>query len=200
MSRALPAVLVLALCFVATPAQAVFITVNFFADIGSLGTGSGSFSFDSSLIPSGGGSVGSLSGTTDLASSISFVYTDAQFGTGTHSWDSSNSGVGYLNFDSNGNLIDWQMGGDTNGIFSNPLGTPVALDFLIRSVPVTPPGSTLGPEIFAFDSGIADGSTAITGPQGLVVHWSAPEPATWLLVSVGFLGMISKRRRIGDKQ
>ena len=65
MSRIVLAVLaasLLSVAFAAAPAQAVLITVNFTVarasgDLSNFPTASGSFSFDGSLIPAGGGDV-----------------------------------------------------------------------------------------------------------------------------------------------
>ena len=191
MIRSLLLVFSIAALFVAAPAHAVLYTVNFTVAHGFGGGGSGSFSFDGSIIPSGGGTVGGLLATVDLVSDLDVVFTNP--GEGNLAFDSSNAGVGYLVFDSSGNLTQWQMGGDANGIGSNPLSS-AGVDFRIQA---------LSPSEFVtvqFADGLITNSSGST--SGGTVVWSitsssgsAPEPGAWALLSVGLVWLVPTRRR-----
>ena len=162
----------------ASPAQAVLITVSF---------GTNSFTFDSSLIPTGGGVVGDISSNVDLANSISFAI-------GPHTWNSSNAGVNYLRFDGSGNLLEFFMGGDASGIGNSVIDLPSELDFRWYS--------TLGDYAFQFDDGTTAQQGGGSGPTAMFTvspqppyPASVPEPAPWMLLSAGLAGIAVSRRR-----
>ena len=67
----------------------------------------GTFTFDSGLIPEGGGFV--MDDTGQLASDIAFDW-------GSTSWTEANAGVVALRFDQNGGLRHFRMAGATNGL------------------------------------------------------------------------------------
>jgi hypothetical protein len=171
----------------AGPAHAVLITVNFTvtADptdpVNSGATANGSFSFDSSIIPPGGGG---------LAEPIPTVAGFNLTWDGT-SWDDATTSFGAIDgnpvlngmhFDSSGNMTNWV-------VFSDPGGV----------LPSDPDHF----RIFAFGGsgefqyhnfGTADGFIG-------TVTWSTttgsvPEPSSWMLLGAGFLGMMGVVRRI----
>ena len=176
-----PVLAVVSLAVAASPAQAILITVNFSSSIGS-----GSFSYDDAIVVLGG-AVGSLGGSTDLASNISFSG-------GAGVWDSGNAGVNYLQFDAAGGLIGWQLGGDVNGIGSTGSG---GTDFYVRTSP------DFGD---AFDYRIDQGFLTIGGSGSAayntdvvtytVEQQAAPEPAAWMLLSGALVGLVTVRRRV----
>ena len=194
MVRTLVWVLALAAVFVTTPAQAILYTVNFTVNAGFAGSGSGSFSFDGSIILPGG-TVGSLLGTDDFSSDSNVTLTHPTIPAfGTQTWSSVNSGVGYLVFDSSGNLTEWQMGGNPEGIGSDPALSPL-LDFRIQSLSSEETASTKW-------SPAADASN-VSGPLASnIVVWSitssgsASEPGSLALLGFGLAGILATGRRV----
>ncbi|HET9252569.1 MAG TPA: PEP-CTERM sorting domain-containing protein [Candidatus Eisenbacteria bacterium] len=169
------AALALSFVFGAVPAQAVLITVNFTVrpastDLSSPPIGSGSFSFDDSLIPPGGGDV------------FGFVPIDsASFTWAGVTWTPSNSRVDVLQFNASGDLIGFRYhGGSAPGLSGNS-------DFLVRAY-------VDGTSEFAYrQEGILRiGSVASwSTDQG-----AAPEPATSLLLLGGLIGVMTASRRV----
>jgi hypothetical protein len=137
MSRNLLVALALAVLSLAAaaPAHAVLITVNFtvtsapndpsFPGAGGT-TSSGSFTFDSSVIPS---SPGTVLAPPDLATGISFTW-------GGNTWTENGAGLYSLTFASQGTwevqpglfLTDWALAGD---IFGTGLAN-ITPDFLVN--------------------------------------------------------------------
>ena len=166
----------------AVPAHAFLITVNFTVagdpnDPDNAGTSaSGSFSFDSSIIPPGGGGI-------DNPATSGFNLT----WDGT-SWDDTNASFGSivadeaLVFDSGGQLVDWNAFGDPNLIAMDG-----GDDFILEGVGV--------PGFFYVKSG---SSTLYTG----TVSWTtstttgeAPEPGSLLLFGPALLALGAFRGR-----
>ena len=182
MLRALPVMLVLAVLSLAhaVPAKAVLITVNFNA----AGISSGTFTFDSSIVDPGN-PVGDVNGSTDLASSISITDTFGQ------TWTSANAGVNYLAFDSSGNLTEWILGGDVDGI--NNVGVPFVADFRVNVLS----GGSIGEAQSASGLYILNLNTVTWSfsPQPPYDGGAAPEPASWLLLGGALVGLVGVRRR-----
>lgn len=179
MSRIVLAVLaasLLSFAFAAAPAQAVLITVNFTvnrspADFSNPPSASGSFSFDSSLIPAGGGDIHIGSGIPINA---------ALFTWSGVTWNKTNSFVDVLQFDSSGQLTGFRyFAGAGPSLDVNP-------DFLVRTF-------TDGTTDFEYKTGGVP-------YMGSVVSWStdqvtASEPAAWWLLATACVGMVASRRR-----
>lgn len=199
MSRRIASLLVLAALSLAmaAPAQAVLITVNFSVtgnnalDLANQGvTSNGSFTFDSSLIPAGGGTP---AGPFPYESSISFSWD------GT-TWTSANADVTYLAFDAQGQLTAWRLGGSPStssaiGAFANADDVQFNTDNL-ASFSYTHQGNTVN--VFGVTGmtwTVDYGQTGGNGDTG----GSAPEPTTWMLLLGGVLGAMSIRRRGGDR-
>lgn len=174
------AVSLLSFALVPAPAQAVLITVQFTVargpgDSGSPPTGSGSFSFDDSLIPPEGGDLVIISGIPISSASFNWAGT---------SWTTANSAVDVLHFSSSGELLGFRYrGGSTAGVVDNP-------DFLVRRFP---DGSGLANTFeYRYGGRFYTGSfLSWSTDQG-----SAPEPAAWWLFATACLGMAVSRRRL----
>jgi hypothetical protein len=184
MSRSVPFLAVLAglSLALAAPAHAVLITVNFTlavdassTDLPNAGTSTnGSFTFDSSLIPAGGGSLS----PGPYESSINFTFD------GT-AWTSANADVYNLQFDSSGNLTAWRLGGAPGGA-TNISAFNNADDILFTG------GTTMSYAKQGNTTRIFAGNLTWSVDSGTQ---TAPEPASWLLLVGGILGVAGVRRR-----
>ena len=188
MPRLVPVLLaVLAVSIFAVPAHAVLITVDFSVTgtdpVNNGITASGSFSFDSSIIPAGGGTIQEFG--VGLESDLLFVWD------GT-TWDESNAGVPVLTFDSNGVLTDFLVGGAPGGFDSigmNGTGNHPD-DFFLYTV--------TGNNRYARNGDTNSGTLnayAFSNVTWSVRSESAPEPSAWALLGVGLLGLSMARRR-----
>ena len=183
MSRSLPVALALALLSlaVAVPAQAIVYSITFTvladpADAAHVGqTATGSFSFDGSIIPLGGGTV------------VSPALTNVNFSWDGTTWTDANAGSFYLGFDAGGNLTNWFLGGDpttVSGIDGSP-GAPD--DFWVKVA-------------FSDFTYHDDSTPSTTILYGTLTSWSvstgnAPEPGTFALLGPGLLALGLVRRR-----
>ena len=183
----------LLLCAVSipNPAHAVLITVNFSVGgdpsdpvNGSL-TGTGSFSFDSIIIPSGGGIL--FDNTTGLGlSALSFTWDG-------HTWSELDADAYNLGFNSGGNLVFWNIGGAPVNFAQ--LSALVYPDFVLAGA------AGGGGGIFSYTTANSPdrGEGIYTGS---VASWSiasAPppvaEPGTLSLLGMGLLPLGLIRRR-----
>ena len=181
MSRNVFAALAVALftVLVVTPAHAVLITVNFTVTgassdpVNAAATASGSFSFDSSIIPPAGGIV-----LDPVTSGFNFSWD------GT-SWTDANASSLEIEFDAAGNVLFWYMYGDPNGSFMMNSPNPVD-DFQMAASP--------GGSEFRYTRE-GDELTYRSSMTYTIDTGSAPEPAPWMLAGAGLLAMISTARR-----
>ena len=181
MTRTVLAALALTLLSVAlaVPAHAVLITVHFTvtgaADdpVNAGVTANGSFSFDSSVVPVGGGEV-----FNPVVSGFDLTWD------GT-SWTDANASVSYLAFDAGGDLTTMQLHG-------NPFGGFMLLNPTVDDFGVYIGGGSL---VFDYTREGVDG----VGYRGTfsytVSTGSAPEPASWMLLGGALLGVVGAVRR-----
>jgi len=164
----------------AVPAHAVLITVHFTVTgaandpVNAGVTTNGSFSFDSGVVPVGGGEV------FDPAVSGFNLTWD-----GT-SWTDANASVSYLAFDAGGDLTTMQLHGD-------PFGGLMLLNPAVDDFGVFNTGGSL---VFDYTRDGVDGVGYRGAFSYTVSTGSAPEPASWMLLGAGFLGLAGTVRRL----
>jgi hypothetical protein len=187
MNRVLLSLLaLLVLAFVALPntAHAYLITVNFAvtgdaADpLHGSDTGSGSFSFDSSLIPSSlpGGPSDTVNGLD--VTSLDFTWAG-------HTYSTADADVYALSFDSSGKLTGFALGGSVNGLTGIAANVD---DFRMNAAGwmYTYPGAV---NVWGFPGDILEVNWTVDYGQ-------APEPGSLALVAPFLaLGLIRRRRR-----
>jgi hypothetical protein len=167
------------LLFAAAPmSSAEPITIRFTlipdpADRINLDPSHGTFTFDSSIIPAGGGEV--MDDAARLASDISFRW-------GSTMWTEENAGVVFLRFLPSGQVHDFRFGGAPNGVLAI-FHTPID-DFWGNSVVMN--YTLLGQAHEHF-------FTALVSSPDIPV----PEPATFLLFGAGAAYLV--RRRSGSR-
>jgi len=175
-----------------TPVLAEPITVNFKAfpapnDPVNRGPSRGFFTFDSSMIPAGGGQV--------QDSTFGLHVDEIRFQWGSTLWSAANADVGELLFDRSGGLSGFVLGGikegRQGGIYSYTTGPPAAvIDDIFASAFFNPRGSIT--YTLAGIGGDFQGSLvtdAFASPT--------PEPASLLLLAAGaaVVGRTRWRRR-----
>lgn len=140
------------------------------------GPSSGSFTFDSSLIPPGEGLLSSPSG---LATSVSFFW-------GSTLFDITTADVIELRFDASGALDFWHLGGRSNGLaaWRSQPAELVVDDFSLSA------GAGGGSSFYTLQghAGTFRGSVVTDTPAPV------PEPSTWLLIGSGALALLRRRR------
>jgi hypothetical protein len=117
---------------VALPARADSITITFTVfpapgDPVNSAPSTGSFAFDTSLIPSGGGRVENVASGLG-ATTINFMWSHTL-------WTTANADLGELRFSRSGRLVDFFLGGFSGGLTGFLTGPPEAVvdDFAILS-------------------------------------------------------------------
>ena len=146
------------------------------ADTSNLNPSNGSFTYDSSLVPAGGGLI--IDDTGNLVSDLSFRW-------GSTNWTDANAGVFALKFGHIGQLLHFRMGGAPNGIRGlviNPV-TDIVDDFFIASPFFT--YTVLGTPEERFFIG------TVTSPS------IVPEPGTLLLMGSGVAYLVRRRLKTG---
>ena len=163
---------------VAVPAHAVLITVNFTVTgaandpVNAGVTANGSFSFDSSIVPPGGGDV-----VNPAASGFSLTWD------GT-SWTDANTTIYLLTFNASGDLTDLSLFGDPSAGLM--LASPSVDDFILFGV---------SSPSFHYTRLGDDGVNYIGTIEYSVTTGSAPVPASWILLGAGLLGVMGTVRR-----
>lgn len=194
-ARPLPLLALAFALLVPAAAHGVLITVDFSVladptDPSLAGqTSSGFFSFDSSLIPNGGGQIIDLSGLG--LTSFSFTWDG-------HTWSSADADAIMMHFRPDGTLLSWDIGGAPAG-FGN-MGMGVFPDFVLLGEPLAT--ATYG-GLYDFQYSTADSPQLGIFISGSVTSWSVttapsvPEPGTLSLVGLGLLplAMIHRRKR-----
>lgn len=185
----LPLLALLLLASLALPnrAHAYIITVNFTvlgdpADpLHGSDLSSGSFSFDSSLIPS------TLPGTV-FNSVNGLDATSLNFTWAGHTYSTADADLYALSFDSSGKVTGWALGGSVNGLTGI---LPSVNDFRMNAAGwiYTYPGSA---EIWGL--GLPGSSLEVTWT---VDYGQAPEPGSLALVAPALLALGLIRRRRG---
>jgi hypothetical protein len=161
------------------PAHAVLITVNFTVagaandPVNAGTTASGSFSFDSSIIPPAGGTL-----LSPVTSGFNFTWD------GT-SWTDATASCLEIEFDAAGNLTRWYMYGDPSDSFMITFPDPVD-DFQMSA-------SSSGSEFRYVREGAE--LTYRSTLTYTIDTGSAPEPTPWMLAGVGLLAMMSTASR-----
>lgn len=144
------------------------------------GASTGSFTFDSSLIPDGGGS---LLHDTGLGA------TQVNFSWGGKLWTTANADLGYLEFGPSGELLGWTLG-DTPGIWSwtyAPAANVVG-DIWLNAFP---DGTTR----FVYTNAGLEGLFLGQLFSGSSAPPVVPEPSTVLLIGTGLTLLARARRR-----
>ena len=172
----------------ASPAYADPITVSFTAlpapgDPVNLRPSRGTFTFDSSLIPPGGG---------DVQNWLGLEVIDINFHWGHTLFTKANAGVGELLFSSSGQLLGWEVGGLSQGILGIP-NPPLAFvdDFWAYTFAGLGGGE---PNVFLYTVAGHPGSW-----EGSFVTDSVPavpEPSTILLLGGGLIAVLLRSVRI----
>ncbi len=169
----------------AQPAGADPIVVKFTAfpaagDPVNTGPSTGSFTFDSSLIPPGGGQI--------QDSTFGLGLTDVNFRWSNTLWTRANADVGELQFSPSGTLLAWVLG-NTNSIYGfhvSPASAVIDDIFVLASVCC---GAGINYTNAGFE-GLLDGRLLTNSVPSPV-----PEPSTVVLLATGAALLVRARRK-----
>jgi hypothetical protein len=173
----------------ASAAHADPITVTFTAfpapgDPVNTGPSMGSFTFDSSLIPPGGGK---------LQNGFGLGATAIDFRWGSTLFTTANADLGEMEFGSSGQLLSWILGGRATAIFgwvASPASEVVDDIFVSTFTGSTPGGGESINYTLAGIEGLFQGGLITDSPPSPV-----PEPTSMLLIGSGLVGLALRRSR-----
>ncbi len=168
-----------AIMFMAVPAQAVLVNYDFqvTASFGPLmgTTANGTFAFDDSIIPSGGGIIDQ----TNLLTSLAFTWNGIDY-------DANTANTGSMSFNATGNLISIGFGTDCIAGTCFVVVNQESWAFVWNQS---------NPSLSSFTYSVSGGDGAWTGSSSINPVSAVPEPATILLLGSGLIGFLGFGRK-----